>query len=70
MAYKSNIFRNKKREGYLGCPIEAPSVMKEVHARYLLGFYDYMLNFIDMVRNDEDTEIELQPEDALISMHR
>ena len=34
--------------------------------RYLLGFYDYMLNFIDIIRTDEDKEIELQPEDTFI----
>ena len=40
------------------------SMMKLVDARYFLGFYDYMLNFIDMIRIDEGKQIELQPEDA------
>ena len=66
MAYKRNTFRNKTREGYLGSPIEETSVMKLVDARYFLGFYNYMLNLIDMIRIDEDTETELQPEGAFI----
>ena len=65
LPYKRNIFRNKMTEEHLELRIEEPSVMKPVHAGYLLGIYDYMLNFIDMIRIDEDTEIELQLEDAL-----
>ena len=58
--------RIRKREGYFISAIEEPSVTKPVHNSYLLGFFDYMLHFIDMIRNDEDTEIGLQPGDAFI----
>ena len=37
-----------------------------VPARYLLGFYDYMLKLIAIVRTDEYTEIELQQEDTSV----
>ena len=46
---KRILFQNKKRKGYLRNPIEEQSVIKPVHTRYLIGFYVYMPNFIDMI---------------------
>ena len=39
--------------------------VRNLDARYFFGFYDYALNSIYIIRIDEDTEIELQPEDVL-----
>ena len=39
--------------------------VRNLDARYFFDFYDYALNSIYIIRIDEDTEIELQPEDVL-----
>ena len=50
-----NIFRNKKKEGegYLGSPVEEPSMIKPVYATYPLAFYNDMLNFIGMMKTQK-----------------